>query len=242
MRNRQVTVKKRIFVSVFAMVACLFFFACGIPVYYVIEPPQSEYLPDSDAIEPDRRYFGIICPYSSSSDNSDITLMGTAIYYKIYNSREDMNSDISSISGRNTEYSEDGYRRMTDLGYQAMGCDTGASPIIKKVQSTRTIEVWLCDEGTNPVGIYNATADPKTKLSIPYRTGVGSSGSGNMSFNFTSSYHPEEGDTDYKYSSSPTNEGDWYINLYAVTVGIDISQSQQYSSLLHMGNLTLSQQ
>ena len=105
MRSRQVTVvRKRICVSVFTLLACLFFFACGIPVYYVIEPPQADSIPTYDTDEPSRRYFGFFCPYTSSSENSEFSLAGTEIYYRIYSSLEDMNADISNISRSNAEY------------------------------------------------------------------------------------------------------------------------------------------
>lgn len=230
------------FFSVFAVVACLFFFACGIPVYYVIEPPQSDHIPTYETDAPSERYFGFICPYSASSENSDFSLAGTEIYYRIYNNVDEMNSDISRINSSNSEYSENGYRRMTELEYQSIWSSTGDSPVIKKKTSSRTIKLWLRSEGEGvyPAGIYDATNNDAL-LSVPYRKGTGSSGSGNMNFEFTSSYHPNSIDTDTKMTASEQTSNEWYVNLYAVSVGWDSSLSQHYSSVLHLGNLKITQ-
>lgn len=241
MRSRQVTVKKRIFVSVFAVAACLFFFACGIPVYYVIEPPQADHIPTADTGDISQRYFSFICPYSSSTDNSEFLLQGTEIYYKIYDTRSDMDSDISNISGRNTEYSEDGYRRMTELGYKEMRSSTGDTPIIRKITSTRTIRVRLSTEGAYSAEIYDETNNQR--LSVPMRIDTISTAGGNKSFTFTSNYKPSPDDSDTRIrSTEDSNNGPWYINLYAVSVGRDLSFAQHYSSVLHLGNLEISMQ
>ena len=244
MRNRQVSLQKRIVISVFAGVACLFFFACGIPIYYVIEPPQAENIPTYETDEPSKRYFGLTCPYTSSSENSDFTLNGTEIYYRIYNNVEEMKSDISSINGSNSEYSENGYRQMTGLDYKVLSSSNGDSPIIKKITSTRTIQIWLCTEGDYSPKIFDVTNN--TVISTPYRNGSGSTESGSMSFDFTTNNYPKDGDLDTKITepvegSGEVSSGEWYINLYAVSVGRDTSLSQHYSSLLHLGNLKIRQ-
>ena len=234
------TVKKRIFVSVFAVAACLFFFACGIPVYYVIEPPQTEHIPTADTEDASQKYFSFTCPYSSSTDNSEFLLLGTAIYYKIYDTRSDMESDITNISGRNTEYSEDGYRRMTELGYRELKSSTADTPIIRKITSSRTIRVRLCSEGGYSAAIYDETNDPtlSVPLSVPLRIDTISTAGGDKSFNFTTNYKPSSDDSDAKIRSEELDyNGPWYINLYAVSVGRDLSFAQHYSSVLHLGNI-----
>ncbi len=230
--------------SVFAVAACLFFFACGIPVYYVIEPPQADHIPTADTGDISEKYFSFICPYSSSTNNSEFLLLGTEIYYRIYDTRSDMESDISSISGRNTEYSEDGYRRMTELGYKEMRSSTGDTPIIRKVTSSRTIRVRLCSEGTYPAAIYDETNDPtlSAPISVPLRIDTISTAGGNASFNFNSNYKPSSDDSDTKAKSGDQSNNTWYVNLYAVSVGRDLSFAQHYSSVLHLGNLEITSQ
>ena len=238
MRSRQESLQKRIFLSVFA-IACLFFFACGIPVYYVIEPPQAEHIPTYETDDASGRYFSFICPYSSSSENSEFTLYGTDVYYRIYNSLDDMNSDISSISNRNSEYSDSGYLKMIELNYQSLWLASGASPVISKSTAARTMELRLCTEGQYSASLYDKTNN--VLISTPFRKGIGSSGSGNMSFDFTSSYYPVSTDSDTKIREETQNNGEWYVNLYAVTVGRDSSLASQYSSLLHLGNIKIRQ-
>lgn len=239
MRNRQVSIQKRIIFSVFAGIACLFFFTCGIPVYYVIEPPQIAHVATYETTDYHERYFGFTCPYNSSSENSEFTLSGTDIYYRIYNNLDDMNSDISSISSRNSEYSDSGYLKMVELNYQQLWLTSGESPVVKKTSSTRTIELRLCtDTGYSP-RLYDLTNN--NLISYPLRRGTGSSGSGNMTFDFTSNYYPEANDSDTKIREGYNNEGAWYVNLYAVTYGRDSSLANQYSSLLHLGNIKIVQ-
>ena len=238
MRNRQGSVQKRILFSVFTGVACLFFFTCGIPVYYVIEPPVAEHIPTSDSVDASGRYFGFTCPYSASSENSDFMLLGTDIYYRIYNNLDDMNADISSISSRNTEYSDSGYIKMTELNYQQLWLASGESPVVKKTSSTRTIVLRLSTDTGYSSGLYDLTNS--NLISYPLRRGTGSSGSGNMTFDFDSeNNHPVSGDQDTKIREGYDNEGAWYVNLYAVTVGRDSSLAYQYSSLLHLGSLKI---
>ncbi|MCR4939455.1 MAG: hypothetical protein K5930_05015 [Treponemataceae bacterium] len=239
MRNRRKTIQKRIVFSVFAGIFCLFFFRCGIPVYYVIEPPQADRIPTYETDDASQKFFQFICPYSSSSENSDFYLSGTDVYYRIYDSLDKMNSDISSISSSNSEYSENGFSRINDLNYQALWSSTGDTPVIKKMTSNRTIRIRLCTETQYPAEIYDKTNE--NNISIPYRKGTGSSSSGNMSFQFTSNYHPLPGDQDTSISDSSQNSGIWYINLYAVSVGRDSSLVPHYSSLLHLGNLKIVQ-
>lgn len=239
MRNRQVSIQKRIIFSVFAGIACLFFFACGIPVYYVIEPPQIEHVATYETTDIPERYFSFICPYNSSTENSEFTLLGTDIYYRIYNNLDDMNADVSSISSRNTEYSDSGYRRMIELDYQQLWLASGASPVVRKTSAVRTVELRLNTDTGYSSRLYDLTNE--TLISYPLRRGTGSTGSGNMTFDFTSNYYPEKNDSDVKIREGYNNEGAWYVNLYAVTVGRDVSLASQYSSLLHLGNLKIVQ-
>ena len=244
MKSRQKTLRKRIVFSVFAGVFCLFFFTCGIPVYYVIEPPKiGSNIPTYETSDQSNRYFSFICPYSSSSDNSEFSLLGTGIYYRIYDSVETMNSDINSINGRNGEYSENGYFKMIELNYQPLLSTPASTPIVKKITSSRTVELRLCNEGTYTTGLKDVTNN--TQISVPYRYGISSSTNATAGFQFTSSYHPESGDQDYSMSNQSsgqtTGSGEWYVNMYAVSIGRDSSLSQHYSSLLHLGNLKITQ-
>ena len=249
MRNRQVSIQKRIIFSVFAGIACLFFFTCGIPVYYVIEPPVAEHIPTEDSTDTSQRYFSFICPYSASSENSEFTLSGTGIYYRIYDSSEAMESDISSISSRNGEYSENGYLRMIELNYQPLISNPANTPVIKKTSSSRTIRLWLLAEGEGvfPAGIYDYTNNPDTPFSVPVRSGAERSATSNENpgFQFTSNYVPLFGDSDTKFTIVTENTARedypnvWYVNLYAVTIGREVNLSPHYSSLLHLGKLKI---
>jgi len=242
MRNRQGSVQKRILFSVFAGVACLFFFTCGIPVYYVIEPPVAEHIPTSDSVDASGRYFGFTCPYSESSENSDFSLLGTGIYYRIYDSQQAMESDISAINSRNAEYSENGFLKMKELNYQQLNSTPRKIPVVQRVTSTRSYQLWLCDEAKE-AGLYDVTNGANTKISVPVRSGTYSSSNSNPGFQFTSNSHPESGDQDTQISNqtsnSSTNSNEWYVNLYAVSIGREANLSQHYSSLLHLGNLKI---
>lgn len=246
MRNRQVSIQKRIIFSVFAGIACLFFFTCGIPVYYVIEPPVAEHIPTEDSTDASQRYFGFTCPYSASSENSEFSLLGTGIYYRIYDSREAMESDISTISSRNSEYSENGFLKMIELNYHQLFSVPRNFPVIKRITSSRAVELWLCDE-TEQAGLYDVSNDGRTRLSVPVRSGAESSGTAdeNSGFQFTSSYYPRFGDSDTKFSIVTANTeindypNEWYVSLYAVSIGRETNLSQHYSSVLHLGKLKI---
>lgn len=239
MRNRQVSIQKRIIFSVFAGIACLFFFACGIPVYYVIEPPVAEHIfsYESENLTADS-FFSFICPYNSSSENSEFKLSGTDVYYRIYNNLEDMNADISSINSRNSEYSDSGYRRMFELNYKQLGLESEETPVVKRHNTTREVRLRLCNDPVYSAELYDVTND--TFISVPTRNRASVIGTEDMSFDFhLTSNLPVKEDQDTKFREGYDNEGAWYVNLYAVTVGRDSSLAYQYSSLLHLGSLKI---
>ncbi|MBQ2481529.1 MAG: hypothetical protein II516_09795, partial [Treponema sp.] len=64
----------------------------------------------------------------------------------------------------------------------------------------------------------------------------------NYGFNFGQDDNnplPKNGDADVNYSSSSSDSGTWYVDMYAVSVGRDTSYSTSYSKVLFLGSVKI---
>lgn len=231
---------KRLFPFVLAT-SCLLFFACGIPVYFVIEPPSSTHSINYEITDDSYKYMQFLARFSASGESSDFLIDGTEIYYRIFNNEEDLTKEISAVNSANTEYTENGFRKIQDKylrlkGYASNPADATDILIKNLSNSDRTISLRISDSEQYSASVKEGDDSNGTLLWIPARTGTGGSYG---SFNFTSSYYPKTGDDDFQDSSSP-EDGVWYVNLYAVTFGHDNNYIYQYSQLLHLGSVIIS--
>ena len=75
------------------MLTCIFFISCGLETVSYITAPELNYLPENtDSLQ---RIYQFTT--SDSLNSSESTFEGTSIYYRIYNNKTKMNSDINSI-------------------------------------------------------------------------------------------------------------------------------------------------
>ena len=70
-------------------ICCLCFFGCGLEEYYVLEAPFRIYnTPNADTTY-DNKYFDFVTNETGNAGISpSFNFLGTAVYYKIYNSYE----------------------------------------------------------------------------------------------------------------------------------------------------------
>lgn len=224
----------RQFLVVFCLFLCFCLFSCGLEVFSMIRPPIDAVLPAEDTAE------GKKCEFTTADGAEsfgDIDQFGTAVFYRIYNNKSMLESDNNQIKSKNAEFSESGFNKMSDLHYYEMDSVNGNKPVFaKKGNNNLKAVIRLVDEGDYQSGFYLGTnANDLTKVGIPCR-GIGGNSSFDNLQNLVGGGDTESSD----FSYDPQSGTDvLYVNMYAVTYGINTSLTSVYSSLLYLGFLTL---
>lgn len=224
--------------SAISILTCVLFaavsYSCGLPVYYTLNPPSAYAQPTNDPLN---RFFSFT---TADSQNSVMDIyQGINIYYKIYNDPAARDADINSIQSSNTEYSDNGMRRLQALGYSELGTTNKISTIndtlLPLESSNRTVRVRLFTEGFvgSPYTAGFTINNNPVRDSIPIRSVLSNS----FDF-FGTGPVPSSIDSDVKFTSS-AGTTIWFVNAYAVSVGRNTSFQYFYSSLLHLGYITI---
>ncbi len=225
----------RQFLIVLCLFLCFFFFSCGLEVFSLIQPPSDAVPPSEDTAE------GKKCEFTTADGADlfgDIDQYGTAVFYRIYNNKSKLESDNNLIKSANSEYSENGYNKMSSLNYYEMSLNNGNKPVFVKSGNTNLKAVIrLVDAGDYQVGLYKGTSiNNLDKTGIPCR-GIG----GNTPFSEFQNLWGDGNNVDPDVNFDSQSGTDvWYVNMYATTYGINTSLTSVYSSLLYLGYLTLS--
>lgn len=194
--------------------------------------------------------------------SATLQFQGTAIYYKIYNNYTTMNSDISSISSKSSSTNESAAATyiIETRKFVQLGTDSSSTPmpLISATGNDRKVYIRLtnhkekefrarilvggdCENGA--ITYDRNGAQVTEEIGVPMRYG------NELNFDFGKKYEsgshsgnyvrPEDGDDDVYYTSSASQEGMWYVVLYAIGVGRDESFSNQYSNVLYLGALAI---
>lgn len=242
--------KKVLFFSL-GLIMCFFSGSCGLDVYYILYPPsESRYVDqDTDALG---RYFSF---RTADQENSEMDIfIGTTVIYKIYNTLSKLLSDSSSISIYNDEFSEKGYNRAIALGYQQMLTSNSDYPLVSKSNNNKTVEIRLFTEGfgENPYEAGIKISDQYTMdgsdKAIPLRsenarTFAFYSSEKNTIVNDVSYSNevPTQEDIDVSFVEleESSQENVWYVNAYAVSVGMTSDFTYKYSELEPLGFIVI---
>lgn len=264
-------------VKVVFVFSCLFLFllsSCGLDTYYYLEPPVTTGTTTYNNSDNINDYFSFYTNEESDNNSqytdgdSTFTLLGTDVYYRIYNNYSSLTSITSTISSllSSTTSTVSTYDRITETyNYQPLVLSSGSySTLVPVSGHSRYVYLRLndldpdayraavCVDGdssyslwTNHGTYYDAAAkkDSSGNHVYPLRN-IYSSGEGYKTFNFGGDgyldYEPEDGDDDYLCSSTADADDTWYIDLYAVTVGFDTETFEMsYSQVLHLGSITV---
>ena len=181
--------------------------------------------------------------------DSSFKYLGTAVVYKIYANASTMVSNIASVSAVNSEsnYGAAATKLIETFGYQHLGTSSGSViPLIEGDGNNKRVWIRLTSYGTSPEYQADIRIDGKS-FRKPRRSendkffdfgrakytdsvyGVG--------YNSTNCSVPEGGDADY--SSGSVSSGLYYVDLYAFAYGQDTTFSKTYSTVLHLGNVTI---
>jgi len=239
----------KFFIFSLITIMCVFFTSCGLDVYYILYPPSEAKVvnEETDALG---RYFSF---KTADVENASMDIFtGTVVLYKIYNNQSQMISDSFSINNYNEELSEKGYNRAYALGYQQLNISNNDTPLVAKSGQNRTVEIRLFTEGY---------------IDDPYEAGIKVSGQyimdgndyaiplreNNTTFAFYSSSKntvvngvpysnniPNQEDIDVKYTQASSEADDvWYVNAYAVSVGMTSDFSYKHSALEPLGYIVI---
>ena len=239
--------------ELFSLAACcLCFFGCGLQEYYVVEAPfiiQQEPKYDSEFT---LRYFDFKTNETKNPNRGSFVFLGTAVYYKIYNRHESVNSVTSALSSAN--YSTDASsaaRLLKDTyTYKQLGTQTGTvTPLIASNGTDRRIYIRLTNYQTDQryqakiIVDYDGLDSSVAPTNVPKREGnrysfdFGRDGDNDSASKTLSSTDP-----DYNYSSSGFSSGydnTYFVDMYAVSVGRDENYTEQYSKVLHLGTVAI---
>ena len=255
--------KKIIICFSFAM--CFFLSSsCGLETFYYLDPPRGG--SDIHAIKYDvtddiQKYFIFQTNESDNKSEGTFKFLGTEVYYKIYDNYSAIDTTEKAVddalSSTNPVSSAD--KIITTYKYQKLGISSGnLDPLIPSVGEDRYIYIRLNDYGDagayrSGICVDDATMEeydpekayPNKDNPVFPRRSINSS----YGFNFNADDEDnnplpagtssDTADADRYYSSSPSEKGKWYVDMYAVSVGQDESFQKSYSSVLHLGSVTI---
>lgn len=244
------------YISIFCI--CLFLCpGCGLEtLYYLDDPFQRQTNPtvsdSGDAASYTEAYFDF---YTNENQKVDENLkyLGTAVYYKIYNSYSTMNSHISSVSSiSSSTNSSSAFPRLQSYGYQELGTkdmngnERNISPLIPAESSNQRVVIRLTnyqepDQSSAEWNEYAYRAKiviNNVEKYVPMRNDSTKSfdfGRKNSSGDYDK---PKSGEDDVNYGTASKDDV-YYVTLYAVAVGRDNSFTNYYSNVLYLGSVAI---
>lgn len=243
--------KKYVFLGL-ALIMCVFSISCGLDVYYILYPPSDSQIVNENT-EALGRYFSF---RTADVENKGMDIYtGTAVIYKIYNTLSQLTTDSFSINNYNSEFSDKGYNRAESLGYQKMILSNNDIPLITKSYNNRSVEIRLFTEGyvDDPyragIKISGQYVMDGSDIAIPLRENESTfsfySSSSNTVVNDRSYQNsiPEQDNIDVKYVqlTDENTENVWYVNAYAVSIGMTPDFTYKYSQLEPLGYIVISE-
>lgn len=231
-------------------IVCLFLFnmGCGLDVFYVIEAPSViVHEPSYDSTDYSERYFSFYTN-ESSSGTSGFNFSGTDVYYRIYDSSSQMQSEVNvlvTLANDDTTSVNAASKMIDTYSYCKLRIDEYYDePLIPYTGSNRQIYIRLTDyqdiedysarilEGGEDGSYLNSSST----LTVPVRN------TDRASFNFgrdgDNDQLPVQGDDDVDYISGPTDSL-WYVAMFAVAVGYDYTYTNYFSNILYLGSVTI---
>lgn len=234
------------------LIMCVFSISCGLDVYYILYPP-SESQVVNDNTEALGRYFSF---RTADAENQGMDIYtGTTVIYKIYNTLPQLTSDSFSINNYNSEFSDKGYNRAVALGYQKLSISNNDMPLVSKDTTNRSVEIRLFTEGfvDNPyeagIKVSGQYVMDGSDYAIPLRENEATfsfySSSKNTIVNGKSYSNsiPDADNIDVNFIqlSDDSQENIWYVNAFAVSMGMTSDFSYKYSQLEPLGYIVISE-
>lgn len=256
--------RKKIFRYLFVFFLPLFF-GCGLDNFYYLDPPlHGGHVAYYNSSEDILNFCSCLTNESSSTGvnymyfgASDFYFLGTEIYYKIFNNistLQSVESSVSSMISNTSSYTSAVDYLIGSRGFKTLGVSDGKiSPLIKPSSGRTNQYVYIRLDNYNDtdyrsgICVGNSSSNKWTeekslkvngKNVTPVRYGTG------CGFDFSrtgknNSPIPKKGDDDVEFSETPTEDGVWYVLMYAASVGRDTNYSESYSQPYLMGELAI---
>lgn len=219
---------------------CLFLFnsSCGLDVFTMISPPYTvTNKPAYYDVEVSSKYFEF---YTNETEDNEFD--GTAVYYKIYNNVEKLQSDVASLVSLAND-SQNNYNapyRLIEKGYfyyQPLRKEGNSSQILVEYTGyPKKVHIRLSD--------YENFSDFSACIKIS-ENNIGKplrNLSNKSTFNFfaKTSYDriPEKNDDDVRFSGNATDDG-LYVSMFAVAIGHNLDYTPIYSNILYLGSVKI---
>lgn len=246
--NKAYSKLERLLLSLFVVCLILFNNSCGLDTYIVMDDPVLNIIhePEYSSIQFQENYFEF---YTNETGNypNDFMFLGTEVYYKIYNNYSIMNQERATLESLASD--KDTASKAPDkLRYETNAGGYGyvplkianyiETPLIKasKPAKNQHIYIRLSDYQSDPLYASKITIDGSSvidgQISKPVRSVEG------YTFNFgrkgNNDKIPQNDTKDVKYSSF-SEDHTWYVCLFAVAVGHDVSYLPYYSNVTYLG-------
>ena len=227
-----------------ALFCSVLFISCGLETFYKIAPPHDA-VPQNPADGATLSVTTTADPlYEFWSENINTTppffiAPGTEVYYRIYNSVKKLQQDVRAINAVNTDIGGNGFSKMESLGYKKLRARfvTENQGLLIDGTAPHRVFMRLVSIGSDSAGVFYTSASGTPQFSPVLRNG-------DAVFYFNSS-----GDTQKlpKASDSDVDPAEddgalagkyWYVNAYAVSVGlVSATWTRSVSKLLPLGFL-----
>jgi len=236
------------------------FCGCGLDVVdTILEPPLSDGHTALYSLDDyTSKYFSFMSFENSPNVSSSVfKFKGTAVYYKIFNNYSTMQSCQNAVSSLNTDTNYmSAVELMTETQkYKTLKLSTGSiSPLIKAVGANQYVYIRLTDYGTTAaykqgISVGNASMkEYKETAALTYdgtivypRRSINSA----YTFNFgggnaETDKVPLSTDDDVYWSDTTSVAKTWYVDMYAVSVGLETDTwTYSYSQVLHLGSVSI---
>ena len=228
--------RKRLFFS-FLLTGYLILFntSCGLDTFYELKEPHNVvHQPDCSSIDYTESYFEFFSA-PKPDDGVPVKFFGTDVYYKIYKSSSQLKSDVEAIQ---TIANRDDHKAAalamiegSNYKYQPLRASghTGDNVLISG--TGKKVHIRLSDYTLYPAQI---SIDGGSNIGIPVRLS-----DNHKTFNFKSSDPDSIPNGDDTNKTGSSSDDDWYVAMFAVAVGNDVSYSPIYSNVLYLGSVRI---
>lgn len=227
------------------MLVLILFSSCGLDTFYVLKAPVDyEVRPLLSNEDGSQNYVEFYTREADQDLPADFNFKGTLVYYKIYGNKTTVESDILKIDSYNNDSSYGkAYSEMTGKGYQELRiAGNDSSYIINDTSVNKKVTIRLTDFNTYQEigGVSDPIYEPYLKINDVFQ-GVPRRVVDDLSFNFG-----REGKEDFSkvpnsdnidFDKTNPSDGIYYVNMYAVAYGFDVSTIKYYSNLLYLGTI-----
>lgn len=236
-----------LFLCMFISGLILFNISCGLDTFEVIDSPERTFnLPKYDTEDFALKNFEFNTNEVNAYSYSTITFLGTDVYYRIYNNygtAETEANALINISSADDTSANAASRLIETYKYKPVRLANYSYPVlIPETGTNQRVFIRLTSYQDDPELAARITVDGNLingSNSVPLRHEDGLNFDFGRSGKDIKSKIPVNNDDDVTFSSTTSEAGKWYVNMFAVAVGRDITYKNSYSNILFLGTVCI---